>query len=159
VDARMPSLDGIEATREIHERFCSTKVIVLSAFDDPDLVLRAIAAGACAYLLKSSEGNHIARVIRLVAEGDVVIDHAVADQVLRALPSHPRDAPSPETLTDPEIDVLRLLSVGRTNKQIARELDISPETVKGRVARLSHKLGAPDRTAAVAEGFRRKAIE
>jgi DNA-binding NarL/FixJ family response regulator len=159
VDARMPSLDGIEATRKIQERFADVKVIVISAFDDPNLVQRAMRAGAHAYLLKSKDGAHITGVIRLVAEGDVVIDQGVAASILGGLFDHPTGGGPADALSDAEIEVLRLLSRGRSNKEIARELDLSPETVKGRLARLFRKLGAADRAAAVAEAFRRKAIE
>jgi DNA-binding NarL/FixJ family response regulator len=159
VDARMPSLDGIEATRMIHESFDGVKVIVLSAYDDPDLVLRAMSAGAYAYLLKSNDGGRITSVIRLVAEGDVVIDHAVAGSLLRELPERAPKKTSAAALSETEIEVLRLLSDGHTNKEIARELSVSQETIKGRLTRLFRKLGASDRAAAVAEGFRRQAIE
>jgi DNA-binding NarL/FixJ family response regulator len=118
-----------------------------------------MTAGASGYLLKSNDGRHIVRVIRLVAEGDVVIDHAVAEEVLRELPDHSANGLPRGILTDGEIEILRLLSDGRTNKEIAHQLRVSPNTVKGRVGRLFGKLGAPDRAAAVAEGFRRHAIE
>jgi DNA-binding NarL/FixJ family response regulator len=159
VDARMPSLDGIEATRRIHERFADVKVIVISAFDDEDLVLRAMTAGAHAYLLKSKDGAHITGVIRLVAEGDVVIDQGVAAPILGGLSDRPMARRPADELTQPEIEVLGLLSHGRSNKEIAHALNVSPEAVKGRLTRLFRKLDAADRASAVAEAFRRKAID
>jgi DNA-binding NarL/FixJ family response regulator len=158
VDARMPSMDGIEATRRIRTRFASVKVIILSAFDDPNLVSRALTAGARAYLLKSKEAAHITRAVHLVADGDLVIDPEAALPFIGRL-SIDGGSRSKETLSEPEIEVLRLLSRGSTNKEIARTLELSPETVKGRLGRVFRKLGAPDRAAAVAEAFRRNAIE
>jgi DNA-binding NarL/FixJ family response regulator len=159
VDARMPSLDGVEATRAILDRFAGVRVIVLSAFDDPNLVFRAIGAGARAYLLKSKDGGQITQAIRLVADGDLVIDRQVAPPILRRLPDHLPVTRASEALSDPEVEILRLLSRGQTNKEIARELQVSPETVKGRLGRVFRKLGANDRAAAVAEGLRRNVIE
>jgi DNA-binding NarL/FixJ family response regulator len=159
VDARMPSMDGIEAARGIRKRFAGVKVIVLSAFDDPSLVSRAIAAGARAYLLKSKEAAHITRAVHLVADGDLVIDPEAALPYIRGLSLGDPTARRGDALTEREIEVLRLLSRGSTNKEIARKLDLSPETVKGRLARVFGKLGATDRAAAVAEAFRRHAIE
>jgi DNA-binding NarL/FixJ family response regulator len=135
------------------------KVIVLSAFDDPSLVSRAIAAGARAYLLKSKEATHITRAVHLVADGDLVIDPEAALPYIGGLSIGNLTARSGDTLSEPEIEVLRLLSRGSTNKEIARKLELSPETVKGRLARVFRKLGATDRAAAVAEALRRHAIE
>jgi DNA-binding NarL/FixJ family response regulator len=157
VDARMPSMDGIEATRRMRKRFPGVNVIILSAFDDPNLVSSAIAAGARAYLLKSKEATHITRAVHLVADGDLVIDPEAALPFIGRLSID--GAARSDTLSEPEIEVLRLLSRGSTNKEIARTLKLSPETVKGRLARVFRKLGAPDRAAAVAEALRRHAIE
>jgi DNA-binding NarL/FixJ family response regulator len=159
IDARMPSMDGIEATRRIRKRFTGVKVIILSAFDDPNLVSKAIAAGARAYLLKSREAAHITRAIHLVADGDLVIDPEAVLPFMGRLSIRDAADRSGDALSEPEIEVLRLLSRGSTNKEIARQLNLSPETVKGRLGRVFRKLGAPDRAAAVAEAFRRHAID
>jgi DNA-binding NarL/FixJ family response regulator len=159
VDSRMPSMDGVEATRRIGRRFADVKVIILSAFDDPGLVSGAIAAGARAYLLKSRDATHITRAVHLVAAGDLVIDPEAALPLLGRLSIRGTEARPADALSEAEIDVLRLLSRGSTNKEIARKLELSPETVKGRLGRVFQKLGAPDRAAAVAEAFRRHAIE
>jgi DNA-binding NarL/FixJ family response regulator len=159
VDARMPSMDGIEATRRIRRRFADVKVIILSAFDDPNLVSSAIVAGARAYLLKSREAAHITRAVHLVAEGDLVIDPEAALPFIGRFSIVGAAGRSEDTLSESEIEVLRLLSRGSTNKEIARKLELSPETVKGRLGRVFRKLGAPDRAAAVAEAFRRHAID
>jgi DNA-binding NarL/FixJ family response regulator len=157
IDARMPSMDGIEAARRLRKSFSTVKVIILSAFDDPNLVSSAIGAGARAYLLKSKEATHITRAVHLVADGDLVIDPEAALPFIGRLSLN--GAARSETLSEPEIEMLRLLSRGSTNKEIARELKLSPETVKGRLARVFRKLGTPDRAAAVAEAFRRQAIK
>jgi DNA-binding NarL/FixJ family response regulator len=121
--------------------------------------LDALAAGARGYVLKTRDAGHITRAIRLVADGDLVIDPEVARLVVQRVPDHGGVASGPDRLSGREKQVLSLLSDGRTNKQIASALRLSPETIKACLSRIFFKLGARDRAAAVAEALRLHAID
>jgi DNA-binding NarL/FixJ family response regulator len=159
LDIRMPEMDGIEACRQILARSPETKVVMLTAYDDRHFVVEAVRAGARGYVLKSKDAEHLLQAVRLVQEGHMVIDPelvlALADELSTA---RVRDV-SAQTLTEREIEVLQLLAFGYTNRDIAGRLFISPDTVKTHLEHIYQKLGANDRTAAVAEAFRRRLIE
>src|SRR5687767_10597492 len=153
VDIRMPEMDGLEAAREIREHHQKIGVIMLTAYDDRQFVVEAVRAGARGYVLKARDAEHLIQTVRLVAGGNMVID----PQLVVAL-AEERDRRA-ETLTAREIEVLQLLAFGHTNKDIAERLYISPDTVKTHLEHIFEKLGASDRTAAVAEALRRRLIE
>jgi DNA-binding NarL/FixJ family response regulator len=159
LDIRMPEMDGIEAARRITTELDSTRVVMLTAYDDRHFVVEAVRAGARGYVLKSKDAAHLLEAVRLVHEGHMVIDPelvvALADELSVA---KTRDAGA-ESLTEREIEVLQLLAFGYTNRDIAKRLYISPDTVKTHLEHIYQKLGASDRTAAVAEAFRRRLIE
>jgi DNA-binding NarL/FixJ family response regulator len=159
VDIRMPEMDGIEACRQILAEAPETKVVMLTAYDDRHFVVEAVRAGARGYVLKSKDAEHLLKAVRLVQEGHMVIDPelviALADE-LSAAGDRDRSA---ETLTEREIEVLQLLAFGYTNRDIAKRLFISPDTVKTHLEHIYQKLGTNDRTAAVAEAFRRRLVE
>jgi DNA-binding NarL/FixJ family response regulator len=159
LDIRMPEMDGIEAARRITTELDSVRVIMLTAYDDRHFVVEAVRAGARGYVLKSKDAEHLLEAVRLVHEGHMVIDPelvvALADELSVA---KTRDAGA-ETLTEREVEVLQLLAFGYTNRDIAKRLYISPDTVKTHLEHIYQKLGASDRTAAVAEAFRRRLIE
>lgn len=163
VDVRMPAMDGVEATRRICRRHPDVRVIALSAFSDPEYALNVIRAGARGYVLKARDASHIIQAIRLAAAGSMVIDQEVAPAIMQWLHHSPNGLRSPDgpadALSEREFDVLQLLPSGRTNKEIATKLTLSPETVKDHLERIFRKLGATDRTAAVAEAMRRGLIE
>ena len=154
VDSRMPTMSGVETVRRLSRSFPGVRVVMLSAFDDPDLVVAAVQAGARGYLLKSRDPGHIARAVRLAAEGDMVFDPDLAPAIVAGLANGPA-RPSAIKLTAREEEILHMLPSGRTNREIAVALRRSPDTVKGHLERIFRKLGAQDRTAAVAEAFRR----
>ena len=158
VDARMPGADVAETARTISRRYPTVRVVVLSAFDDSHMVLAALRAGAGGYLLKSRDAGHIIRALRLVHEGNLVIDPEATAAILDSV-SAPGSASDIDPLSTRELQVLRLLADGHTNRDIASRLTLSAETVKGYVERILKKLRASDRTAAVAEGLRRGLIE
>ncbi|HUG88087.1 MAG TPA: response regulator transcription factor [Actinomycetota bacterium] len=159
LDVRMDDLDGIEATKQIRENSPETGVVILTGHEEKRVVLEAVRAGARGYVLKARDAEHLVSTVRLVASGNMVIDPdavgAVADQLdgdsdrLRTLGD----------LTKRELEVLRFLAMGHTNRQIAERLFISPDTVKTHLEHIYQKLGTPDRTAAVAEAMRRQIIE
>ena len=159
LDIRMPEMDGIEAARRMATELDSTRVVMLTAYDDRHFVVEAVRAGARGYVLKSKDAAHLLEAVRLVHEGHMVIDPelvvALADELSVA---KTRDAGA-ESLTEREIEVLQLLAFGYTNRDIAKRLYISPDTVKTHLEHIYQKLGASDRTAAVAEAFRRRLIE
>jgi DNA-binding NarL/FixJ family response regulator len=159
LDIRMPEMDGIEAARQISEQVPGTRVVMLTAYDDRHFVVEAVRAGAKGYVLKSKDAEHLLQAVRLVHDGHMVIDPelvvALADELAVA---KDRDVGA-ETLTEREVEVLQLLAFGYTNRDIAGRLFISPDTVKTHLEHIYQKLGATDRTAAVAEAMRRRLIE
>jgi DNA-binding NarL/FixJ family response regulator len=159
LDIRMPEMDGIEAARAISRRYPDVGIIMLTAYDDRHFVVEAVRAGARGYVLKSRDAGHLVQTIRLVAGGNMVIDPdlvvALADELSTA---KERDH-STETLTERELEILQLLAFGYTNRDIGARLYISPDTVKTHLEHIYQKLGATDRTAAVAEAMRRRLIE
>jgi DNA-binding NarL/FixJ family response regulator len=159
LDIRMPEMDGIEAARQITARLPATRVVMLTAYDDRHFVVEAVRAGAKGYVLKSKDAEHLLQAVRLVHQGHMVIDPelvvALADELAVA---KDRDAGA-ESLTEREVEVLQLLAFGYTNRDIGQRLYISPDTVKTHLEHIYQKLGANDRTAAVAEAFRRSLVE
>ena len=121
-------------------------------------MVAAVQAGARGYLLKSRDPGHIARAVRLAAEGDMVFDPDLAPAIVAGLANGPA-RPSAIKLTAREEEILHMLPSGRTNREIAVALRRSPDTVKGHLERIFRKLGAQDRTAAVAEAFRRGLLD
>lgn len=159
LDIRMPEMDGIEAARHITGDRPETGVVMLTAYDDRQYVVEAVRAGAKGYVLKTRDAEHLLRTIRLVAEGNMVIDPELVVAVADELTTASKTERNTETLTDRELEILQLLTFGYTNKDIAGRLFISPDTVKTHLEHVYQKLGASDRTAAVAEAMRRRLIE
>jgi DNA-binding NarL/FixJ family response regulator len=144
MDLDMPVVDGIEATRRILAEQPETAVIVLTAFSDRRRITGALEAGACGYLLKDVDSQHVADGIRAAARGESPLDPRAARTILEA-----RNAPDPLTgLSEREREVLALRVEGLPNKLIARRLDISEKTVKSHMTRIFRELGVTDRTQA-----------
>jgi NarL family two-component system response regulator LiaR len=146
MDLVMPRLDGIAAMRELRERAPATRVVVLTSFLDDARLLPAIRAGAAGYLLKNVQPRELARAVRLAAEGEALIDPAVAARLVDSLVED-RGGEKPE-LTPREQEVLDLIGRGFANKRIALELGIAEKTVKTHVGHVLAKLGVSDRTQA-----------
>src|SRR6185369_14167787 len=151
MDVQMPEIDGIEALITIRSEFPSARVIVLTTYKGDVQVIRALKAGAQAYLLKGLLRQELLTTIRDVHAGRKRIGQEVADQ----LADHLGD----DSLTEREIDVLRLIADGNSNKMIASHLSVTEDTIKGHVKNILSKLGANDRTHAVAIGLKRGIIE
>jgi DNA-binding NarL/FixJ family response regulator len=154
LDLRMPRRDGIATLDALRERGDETPVLVLTTFDDDELVLRALRSGAHGYLLKDVTLDQLVGAIRTLADGGTLIQPAVTERLLRAVTQHPRpdflhDLPAPEELTDRELEILRLLAAGYSNAEIAQTLHLARGTVKNHVSALLMKLGVRDRTRAV----------
>lgn len=152
MDIRMPGRDGIDATAEIAAAHPASRVLVLTTFDQDDLLYGALAAGAAGFLLKNSSPEELVRAVHLVAAGDSVLDPAVTARVLARLTA-PRPTgsgdPGLDRLTEREKDVLVLLTRGRTNAEIAADLGVGEATAKTHVSRVIAKLGVRDRVQAV----------
>ncbi|SEF43361.1 DNA-binding response regulator, NarL/FixJ family, contains REC and HTH domains [Thermomonospora echinospora] len=150
MDVRMPRLDGIQATRSLLAGAAPPKVVVVTTFENDEYVYDALRAGASGFLLKRTRPEEILQAIRMVAHGDTLLFPAA----IRALAAeHARPAGNGadwhRRLTEREADVLRLVAKGRSNAEIARELFVSPQTVKTHVGNVLAKLQARDRTQAV----------
>jgi DNA-binding NarL/FixJ family response regulator len=150
----MPDLDGIEVARRLHEAGVGTAVVLYTAHADRALVIKAIDAGARGFLLKESPLSDLVRAVLTVAEGRTYVDPVLAG-VLTG-PEATRQLPG---VTKREREVLRLLADGMRNEQIARELGISPLTVRTHIEKAMDKLEADTRTQAVANALRQSLIE
>ncbi len=159
LDIRMPEMDGLETARRIRVRHPKVGIIILTAYDDRQFVVEAVRAGARGYVLKARDAEHLIQTVRLVAGGNMVIDPQLVVALAEELSAANERDRKAETLTAREIEVLQLLAFGHTNKDIAEQLFISPDTVKTHLEHIFEKLGTSDRTAAVAEALRRRLIE
>ena len=151
MDLQMPHMCGVEAIGAIRAEFPEARVIVLTTYSGDVQVLRALKAGASGYLLKDLLHKELIDGIRTVYAGKKVLSAEASSQ----LAEHATD----DALTSGEIDVLRLIAAGNANKNIADQLSITEETVKGRVRNILSKLGANDRTHAVTIALKRGIIE
>jgi NarL family two-component system response regulator LiaR len=156
MDLVMPKLDGIEAIRRIRDLSPTTRVLVLTSFLDDAKVFPAVRAGAAGYLLKDVEPADLAAAIRTVMRGEGLLHPAIAARVMEAL-SRPERSPA-ERLTERELDVLRLLARGLSNKAIALELHVSEKTVKTHVSNILAKLHLADRTQAALYAVRQRIV-
>ncbi len=154
MDVRMPEMDGLTATGEIHRRSPRTAVLIVTLYEQQDYIVRAIRAGASGYLLKDASRAHILEVIRRVLNGESAIDPGMTMRVLQSIlkPATLAEERSIETLTQRETDVLQLLAEGYTNQEIAVRLRIGAGTVKSHVEHIISKLGASGRTQAAVLG-------
>jgi DNA-binding NarL/FixJ family response regulator len=144
MDLLMPVMDGITATGAIRRELPDTEVIALTSVLEDASVVGAIRAGAIGYLLKDTQADDLCRAIKAAAAGQVQLSPQAAARLMREV----RAPESPETLTQRETDVLRLLAQGRANKEIARDLNIGEKTVKTHVSSILGKLGVQSRTQA-----------
>jgi len=151
MDLQMPVMSGLDAISAIRAEFSEARIIVLTTYAGDVQALRALQAGARAYLLKDTLHKELLETIRAVHAGKKSLSPEVSYQ----LAEHSTD----DTLTAAEINILRLIAEGNANKQIADRLSISEETVKGRVKNILSKLGANDRTHAAMIGLKRGIIE
>jgi two-component system NarL family response regulator len=150
VDLRMPDGDGVHVIRQLRERDPEIKVLVLTTFDNEEDVFRALEAGARGYLLKDTTSEELMTAIRQVHAGERYMPHAIASRLADRLVR--------PTLTPRELDVLRLVAKGRTNKELAAAMFVSEETVKTHMKSLFLKLGVHDRAEAVSVSLKRGII-
>ena len=151
MDMQMPEMNGLDAITAIRGEFPDAKIIVLTTYKGDVQILRALKAGARGYLLKNTIHKELLDTIRAVYAGK----KALSPEASYEIAEHATD----DALTPAEINVLRLIAAGNANKQIADQLSITEETVKGRVKNILSKLGASDRTHAAMIGLKRGIIE
>jgi DNA-binding NarL/FixJ family response regulator len=159
MDLRMRDVDGITATQRLADASDSPPVLVLTTFDDDEMLSGALRAGAAGFLLKDSSADDLIRAVRTVAGGDCWLDPAVTGRVLTSYRSGAARAPTPspaavqDPLTAREREVLVAMAAGRSNAEIAADLFISELTVKSHIGRIFTKLGLRDRPAAIVYAY------
>lgn len=158
MDLRMPRHDGIWALEQLREQGSAVPVLVLTTFDDDQLVLRALRAGARGYLLKDVTIARLAHAVGVLADGGTLMSPSVTDSLLRALRDgaaerEVQEAPL-QALTVREIEVLRLVAEGCSNREIAEVLHLAEGTVKNHLSVILQKTGSRDRTSAVLRALR-----
>jgi len=147
MDVAMPGLGGLEATLEIRKRCPRTLILVLTQYDDREYVTRFLKAGVSGYVLKKAAGSELASAIRNVFRGGLVLDPAIARDALREPSPQAGGSEDPyESLTDREKQVLKLVAEGRTNKEVADELDVSVKTAMSHREHVMQKLDLHNRT-------------
>jgi DNA-binding NarL/FixJ family response regulator len=153
MDLRTPEMGGIEAIQRLRETAPAVRVLVLTTYDTDSDVLPAIEAGATGYLLKDAPREELIRAVRAAHKGEPVLSPAVARRLMGQV-----RRPSPEVLSQRELDVLRLIADGATNREAAARLFVSEATIKTHLLHLYEKLGVRDRAAAVGEAYRRRLL-
>lgn len=163
LDISMPKLNGVEATRAIKSADPKIGILILTVHEDDEYIYDLLKAGANAYLLKKSAGAELAGAVRAVAHGDLFLARPVAESVIENFLSKPRDpvneVKSLDGLTDREIEVLRLIASGKSNKEIAKSLFLSVKTVESHRCSIFRKLGVHDRTQAAAYAVRKGLVD
>jgi NarL family two-component system response regulator LiaR len=154
IEEQWPEMDGIEATRQILEHQPGTGILVLTSFAADDKVFPAIKAGALGYLLKDSGPEDLVRAIHHVYRGEPSLEPSIARKVLYELSRPPREPLTPDPLTERELDVLRLIAQGRSNREIAGQLVITEMTVRAHVSNILGKLHLASRTQAALYALR-----
>jgi len=156
LDMRMPGKSGLDVLQQLSIDGCLPPTIILTTFDDDELVLAGIKAGAKGYLLKDVSLEELVGAVKTVADGGSMIKPAVTQRLLQGLQSMQNDFSSldrPDPLTARETEILRLMAGGYSNKEIANSLGVAEGTVKNHVSNILSKLGVRDRTRAVLKAF------
>ncbi|MFY8134092.1 MAG: response regulator [Aquimonas sp.] len=161
LDMRMPVMSGIETLQHLSERGSMPATIILTTFDDDQLVLQGIKLGARGYLLKDVSLEQLVDAVQTVAAGGSLVQPVVTQRLLSGLERMQNDFTSldrPDPLTDRETEILRLMAGGYSNKEIANSLGVAEGTVKNHVSNILSKLGVRDRTRAVLKAFELKLV-
>lgn len=160
MDINMPALDGVAAARHITAEQPGTGIIILTMYRRDDYVFEAIKAGASGYLLKEVELDELLASVRAVAQGEAVIDSAIASRVLAELRRpKPKPAEAEPALAERDLNILRFLAQGLTNQEIADQLSISEKTVRNRLSLVFRQLHLENRTQAALYALREGLVE
>jgi len=159
LDLSMPDLDGISITRRIKQEFNNINVLILTVHEDEALVKEAIRCGASGYIIKNAAESELISAIKIILRGDMYVDPSVLRSLIDETNKPSNSTAEFEPLTPREIEVLRLIVQGNTNRQIANELQISVRTVEGHRANLSEKLGLHSRVELVRYAKNHKLID
>jgi len=157
MDIRMPGIDGVEATHRIYAQWPDARVIILTTFDDDANVFEGLRAGAVGYLLKDLSGQELADAVRTVYKGGALIEPIIAKRVVAEFarlhpPARSLNEGLAEPLSERELEVLKLVSAGLTNREIGNKLSLSEGTVKNYITNVLQKIGVRDRTQAALRG-------
>jgi len=158
MDLVMPNLDGVEATRQVTALSPSTRVIVLTSFSEDEKVFASIKAGAQGYLMKDVLPQDLVKAIRTVHRGEAQLDPEIARKLMQEF-TNPQPTAPKHDLTERELDVLRLIAQGKSNKEISDDLVLSEKTVKTHVSNILQKLHLSDRTQAAVYALRQKIVD
>lgn len=160
VDIRMPDMDGLEAVRRIRRHHPAVKALMLTVHDEEGYVYEAVRAGATGYLLKTVSAEELVNGILTVADGKALLHPAVTRKLIDEFADMAKSGGNPDKELSPrEQEVLQLLAYGKSNKEVAKALGIGAQTVKTHVSHIFAKLGAADRTGAVALALRKGLVE
>ncbi len=154
MEAHMPKLDGVEATRRVKAEHPQSAVLILTSSEQEEYIVELVAAGAGGYLLKSAYGEELVQAIRSVRAGEFVCDTALAHKLLKRAPHLPVQVNATEYLTQRELEVLKLVAKGMSNSNIAEQLGIGTRTVKHHLMNVFDKMGVTSRTEAVLKALR-----
>jgi DNA-binding NarL/FixJ family response regulator len=154
LDLRLPGMHGLEVLTKLRALGAEPKVLVLTVHDDTDIVVQAVRGGARGYVLKDASQSELLGAIRRVAAGETYFDSVVVEALLQS-----EEREKEDLLRERELEVLRLLASGFTNKEIAEQLFLSPDTVKTHLSNAYRKLGVSDRAHAVAVALRKGLFE
>ncbi|WP_076364317.1 response regulator transcription factor [Peribacillus simplex] len=157
MDLVMPEMDGIEATKRIIEKWPEAKIIIVTSFLDDEKVYPALEAGATSYMLKTSKASEIARAVRSTFQGQSVLEPEVTGKMMEKL-RRPKVTQLHDQLTNREMEILLLMTQGKTNQEIADELYIALKTAKVHVSNILSKLAVQDRTQAVIYAFKHSLV-
>jgi DNA-binding NarL/FixJ family response regulator len=158
MDIQMPVLNGVEATQRIKERWPRVEVLILTTYDEDELIWGGLQAGAKGYLLKDAPPEELLQGIEAVAAGRSLLPPHIAAKLMQVIREGGPAREKGEPLTERELEILRAMARGAANKEIAAELGISENTVKTHISHLFQKLGARDRTEAVTRALSRGLI-
>jgi NarL family two-component system response regulator LiaR len=161
MDIMMPKFDGLEASRQIKKVAPNTAILILTAYDDDNYVLGLLEAGAAGYLMKSARGQDLVEAVRAIRAGESVLHPMIIEKLLKQAmikPAGPVDRKIKELLSDREMEMLKLLATGMSNKEIADKLYLSLRTVKAHMSNIFTKMSVASRSEALVEAFRKGLI-